>query len=457
MEIVMPDFRPWLHRLKVAYVLSFTLLPIAAFYLILFKNAVRIPILDDYDIVLHTISWLSQHPPFSARLGFILNAEHNGYKLMFDNAVIFAQYLLWGQVHFLPLVILGNLFALFIFLIVLRMARVSTANPVDKWLLLTPVAWLIFQLQYASALDFSSCSLQNLGVVFFALLSIYLLDKPSTTAFTIACLALVFAIASSPSGFFTAPVGFLLLAQKKRWKHFSPWVLTTTAMLLLYLYHYTAPPPVAGAAPKSSALTHLNLFYALSFMGSSAARFSSIAPAVVLGLILCAVVLLAIKLKYFRSNPPVFYAMLLIMINALAVSGLRSDLGLAQSLASRYRIYSNLFLVFTYLFVTEAVCPTIRRKAVRCAVYPVALTISVAFCCLSDLAGARFLHGKKQALTFSYRTQWQGRSPAQDPVNTELQANPALLRQISDGIYDIDRPALLEAVHSGVYTPPQNP
>jgi putative copper export protein len=228
-------------------------------------------------------------------------------------------------------------------------------------------------------------------------------------------------------------------------------------MLLLYLYHYTAPPPVAGAAATSGGLAHLSVIYALSFMGSSAARFSSIAPALVLGVLLCGVVLFAIKLKYYRSNPPVFYAMLLIMVNALAVSGLRSDLGLAQSLASRYRIYSNLFLVFTYIFFIEAIRPTVQRRAVRNACFGIALTISIAFCCLSDFAGARFLQGKKQALTFSYRTQWQGRSPAQDSASTELLANPALHRQILDGIYDIERPALEEAIRADVYTPPQNP
>jgi hypothetical protein len=453
----MPLSHLWSQRLKLLFALVFTVLPIAVFYLILYRNAVRIPILDDYDIVLHTISWISQHHSFAARLGFMLTNEHNGYKLIFINTVTFTQYLLWGKVHFPPLVFLGNSLAFFIFLVVIRMARVAPANTIDKWVILTPVAWLIFQLQYASALDFSSCSLQNLGVLFFALLSIYLLDKESPTAFACSCATLVLAIACSPSGFFAAPIGLLLLAQNKRWSRSILWTLTAAAMLLLYLYHYIAPPPVPGAQPKSGALPHLNLLYALSFMGSSAARFSSIAPAVVLGLLLCGVVLLAIKLKYFRKNPPVFYAMLLIMINSLAVSGLRSDLGVAQSLASRYRIYSNLFLVFTYLFLIEAVYPIFQRKAIRRAIFPIALTCSIAFCCLSDLAGARFLHGKKQALTFSYRTQWQGRSPSQDLVGTEIQANPALLRQINAGIYDIDRASLLEAVHNGIYTPPQNP
>lgn len=449
--------RLWSQRLKLLFAVTFTVLPVGVFYLILWKNSVSIPILDDYDIILDYISWISQHPSFAARLEFILTREHNGYKLMFDNTVIFTQYILWGQVHFLPLVVLGNLFALFIFLVVICMARVDLANTIDKWLLLTPVAWLIFQLQYASALDFSSCSLQNLGVIFFALLSICLLDKESQTAFTASCIALVFAIASSPSGFFAAPVGLLLLAQNKRWRRIIIWVLIAMLMLFLYLFRYTPPAPISTTAVKSGPLPHLNLLYALSFMGSSAARFSSITPAVILGVLLCGIVLLAVKLKYFRENPPVFYSMLFIMINAIAVSGLRSDLGVAQSLASRYRIYSNLFLVFTYLFVLDAILPIVQRKGIRRSIFAVALTVSITFCCLSDLAGARFLHGKKQALTFNYRIQWQRRAPGQDLLGSKIQSNPALRRQINDGVYDIDRASMAEAVHNGIYTPPQNP
>lgn len=454
----MPLARLWSQRLKQLSALALTVLPMVAFYLILWRNAVRIPILDDYDIVLDLINWISQHHSVSARLVFMLTREHNGYKLIFDNVVIFTQYILLGQVHFLPLVIFGNLFSLFIFLVVLCMARVSTTNTTDRWILLTPIAWLIFQLQYASALDFSSCSLQNLGVVFFALLSIYLLDKASYIAFAASCVALVLAIASSPSGFFAAPVGLLLLAQNKRWRHIVIWVVTATLMFLLYLFRYTpaaAPTPVAGSG--SRLMAHLNLLYALSFMGSSAARFTSIAPAVILGILLCGVVLLAIKLKYFRKNPPVFYAMLLITVNALAVSGLRSDLGVAQSLASRYRIYSNLLLTFTYLFVVEALFPLVQRKSVRHAIFALALIVSVTFGCLSDLAGARFLHGKKQALIFNYRTQWQGHTHEQDVDAAAIQANPALRRQIKAGIYDVDRSSLSEAVRNGIYTPPQNP
>jgi hypothetical protein len=456
---LMTTIGSWSQRVRLALVLACSAAPALIFYVILWRNAVRIPILDDYHIVLDSVSWVSQHHSISGRLLYLLTNEHNGYRLMMVNAITFCEYLLFGKIYFLPLVALGDAFALFIFLIVLRMARIASTNPIEKWILLMPIAWLIFQLQYASALDFSSCSIQNLGVVFFALASINLLDKSSVAAFAVSCIALIFAIASSPSGFFAAPVGFLLLLQKKQWLRMPAWIAAAAAMLLLYLYRYVPqviPATFAPPAPTSP-FAHLNLLYSLAFLGASAARFVSVGPALVLGVLLLAVIAFAAWKGYSRQNPPVFYAMLLVVINALAVSVLRSDLGVAQSLASRYRIYSNLLLVFTYLFVVETRIPRWQSAWWRRICVGSCILVSIAFCCLSDLAGERFLHGKKVALTYNYRTQWQGTAPEAALTSSASLANPALLRQIKDGIYDVNLPYLREAVQDGVYTPPPNP
>jgi len=250
-----------------------------------------------------------------------------------------------------------------------------------------------------------------------------------------------------------------MLLQKRQWLRMPAWIAAATGMLLLYLYHYVpqvlSPTPDVPAGTSSHA--HLNLLYSLAFLGSSAARFVSIGPALVLGILLLAVIAFAAWKRYFRHNPPIFYAMLLIVINALGVSVLRSDLGVAQSLASRYRIYSNLLLVFVYLFAVESLYAKWQSTRVRRGFFISALAVSVAFSCLSDLAGARFLHGKKIALTYNYRVQWQGKAPGDALTGSDLQANPVLLRQIKAGVYDVNLPELREAVRDGVYDPPPNP
>ncbi len=457
-------------RLKRALALALMAIPAVLFYVILWRDAVRIPILDDYDIILGLLNGLSHYHSLSAKLAFLLTSEHNGYKLVFENLVVSGQFLVSGQLHLLSLVMFGNAFALFIFLTVLGMSRVQTADPADKWVLLVPVAWLVFQLQYASALDFASSSLQHLAVISFSLLSISLLDKDSKKAFALACAALLLAVASSPNGFFAGPAGLLLLAQKRRWRRVAAWTASMVVLLVAYLFHYhhdaaTSGAGAAAGAPGGSHV-HLNAGYALSFLGASAARLQSVTPSLVLGLLLCGVFILATVKQYYRRNPAVYYSMFFILINAVAVSGLRSDQGVAQSLASRYRLYSNLFLAFSYMFMVESlfrkaqhtgVAALSRFSRIRFGSVAAVFLVSAIFCFLSDLAGARFLHAKKQALTYNYRTEWQGQTPEQARAGLQIGANPIVLRQLKNEVFEIKVPVLQEAVRTGVYQPPQTP
>jgi hypothetical protein len=280
---------------------------------------------------------------------------------MFENAVVLSQYCAFGQVSFLPLVALGNAFALLIFLTVCSMSRAAHEDMAKKCMLLVPVAYLLFQLQYASALDFTSSSLQHLAVIFFSLFSILLLDKESRWSFTGACVSLIFAIASSPNGFFVVPVGLLMLVQSKHWRRIAVLMGNTCLMLAVYLFKYSQASSVTTPQASSGSLVHFNILYAFSFLGSSAARYLSLAPSLTLGVVLCGIFLVAVRRHYFNQNPAVFYSMLFILINALAISGLRADLGLTQSLASRYRIYSNLLLVFSYMFFTENMLPELKK------------------------------------------------------------------------------------------------
>ena len=438
--------------IRLVTALLLTALPALIFYYVLVVNAVRIPILDDYDVILSGVNTISVSHGVLPKLLYILTAQHNGYKLMFVNMIILAQYSMLGRVEFLPLVEFGNAFAALIFIVVISMTRISRGNTIKRLYLLLPVAYLIFQLQYASALDFAMCSLQQLTVIFFSLLSIYLLARGSRWSFALACIALVLGISSSPNGFFVVPVGLLMLAQTRRWLRMPAWIVTPGLMFAVYLFRYGHAQSPEMQQGSAGSLLHFNIIYALSFLGSSAARFVSLVPSLALGLILCGVFLCAAKRGYFYRNPAVFYSMLFILINAIAISGLRSDMGLAQSLASRYRTYSNLFLAFSYIFLIEDILPLWKKEAVRRVVLVAGAALSVAFCLLSDVAGAHFLRDKKLALTHSYKVEWM-----KDPTaihDAGVKGNPAFQNQMDKGNFDVRVPIMKESVRLGVYRPP---
>ena len=200
-------------RWKVTCVVLLLALPVVVFYFILCRTAVNLPILDDYQIILGTTNSLSQAHTFTSQAAIVLNSEHNGYKLIFENGVVGALYDVTGHIYILPLVVFGNAFALVIFSVVALMAK-DAATDVLTWLItLVPAAYFLFQLQYASALNFASSSLQHLAVVAFSLLAIYFLSRHARSTFVLSCIASVLAIASSPNGFFLAPVGVFMIIQ----------------------------------------------------------------------------------------------------------------------------------------------------------------------------------------------------------------------------------------------------
>jgi hypothetical protein len=444
---------------KMSCALLLIALPALVFYFILFRTAVNLPILDDYEIILGTTNFIAQTHDVTSKLAILLTSEHNGYKLMFENGVVWMLFGLTGRIHILPLVALGDAFALFIFVTVALMAKISTANATTKYVVLAPVAFLIFQLQYASALNFASSSLQHLAVIAFSLLSIYLLSRKTRSTFLVSCFTSILAIASSPNGFFLAPIGVFMLAQEKRWKGIAAWLVLIASALGFYLFRYGSGASSASTGSEASTglLQHINPMYALSFVGASAARYSSVLPGVLLGIALCCIVGFAAVRRYFLQNPAVFYSMVFILINAVAVSGLRSDSGLAQSLASRYRTYSNLMLAFSYLFFVENVLSQWKNVLARRAAIIVALVVSMTFCMLSDIAGARFLGEKKLALTQTYERQWQNAATGSVLSNSEMDENPALKRQLEAGVYNVNLPIMRQSVRLGIYQPPQLP
>ena len=188
----------------------------------------------------------------------------------------------------------------------------------------------------------------------------------------------------------------------------------------------------------------------MSFIGSSLAGSISYLPSVCFGIVLCLLLALAVHRRYYEINPSVFYSMVFLAITAIVVSGLRSDLGVVQSLASRYRINSNLFLILAYMFITETFLKDIQTTVWRKRGAIAAVTIiCCTFCAVSDRAGYHLLMGRRQAVRFEM-------ARFQHPVisvSSSCFTDPVLSRQIDAGTYKPDAAVLLESEHLGIYFP----
>ena len=435
--------------------IALTLLPIAYFYKSLLAVIVDIPYADDYAI-LRFLNVFTQTKGFGSRLVYLLTAQHNEYKLIFENVIVVAQYYVIGHANFAALIVIGSIFILLTFLLIFRMFYRSGADIAIAAGLFVPCAYLLFQLQYASALDWALTSLQYMPAIFFALLTIWLLSLDAMPMFYAGCISVGLSIASSGNGFFVIPVGVLLLLQNKRYSRVFLWAIVTIACTAVYFWRYGFHASSSGGGAVMHGIHLANLLYTLSFLGASGAGASSTTPSIVLGTMLIGVFFYCVWKRYYRTNPAIFYSMLFILITAFGVACLRSDYGLIQSLASRYRMFSNLYLIFAYLFAVDIVVSYAHfPEALKLTSLGTAFLLTVAFAFMSNKVGQIFLHERTTSLVREM-TDWehpQCASTSEDtnglgPISSVIQRHREL------NLYRPEVAPLKRAIELGIYTPP---
>jgi hypothetical protein len=430
------------------------LAPIVFFYRALLTEAVNIPYQDDYDSVLDFLNSLTQMSGLRPRIIQTLSAQHNEYKLIFENIAFTAQYYIFGHTNFVVLIGFGSLFVLLSFLVVLRMACADDQNFEELLPVLVPCAYLLFQLQYASALDWSMTSLQNMPAIFFVLLSISLLSRDTARTFYAACISLVLAISASGNGFFLVPVGALLLLQNKRYKQLALWSLLTASCLAAYFWRYNLHTSQTHGGESVLQSTHnLNFFYAMSFLGASGAGVSSYKPSVFLGITLLCLFGHAIRKKYYQTNPAIFYSMLFILITSLGVAFLRGDYGVLQSLASHYRIYSNLFLVLAYIYLAHMTSKAQFSKRIKLVAFVAVFLIAIGFNVVSNRTGYKFLHVRRSEL-IEAMTIWEKPDTALPPTDETGELSEVIKRHKAHNIFKPNDDVLRESIRLGIYSPP---
>jgi hypothetical protein len=437
------------------WIVLLTLFPPASlFYFLLWKSFCALPIADDYHAVLGFTDRFALSSGLGQKLMTVLTFQHNEYKLIFESCVYAVQWSLTSHIDFVQLAFLGNSFTFLIYLILVMMYRVPSESPMEYAALLLPPPLLLFQLQYASTLNWVMASLQNLPVIFLVLLAIALTAKRTVVSFTLACLCIVVGIAASGNGFLGALVCLFMLSTQRRWKEIA--VLGGLCLCVAAVYFYRYDISQSQTAPGHSILhsvAKLSPAYALSFLGSSLTNSTSYRLSICVGAVLCGIVGLMIKMRYYRANPSVFFSTLFILTTALAVSGLRSEFGILQSLASRYRIYSDILLILSYIFLIETYWPKLRRSEwSNRLMLPMFVVASCLFCAASDWAGFRFLKVRRELVRYEMAL-YLGTQGDRLPDAIVSGTDPVAAQQLKDGFYKPNGPYLVESMRLGVYRP----
>lgn len=121
-------------------------LPAVTFYVILLGHAVNIPLRDDYGAILNFLNHMATLG--GGRTAYLLAAQWNEYKPVFQHLVVWLQFVLLGHIDFRITCALGNGFVIPLAFILWKMFLSDMMDLTARMVLFIPVTLLLFQLQY---------------------------------------------------------------------------------------------------------------------------------------------------------------------------------------------------------------------------------------------------------------------------------------------------------------------
>jgi hypothetical protein len=420
---------------------ALVLLPGIIAGLILYTQRLPFPLEDDYKALLAFAYQYEHASGPTAKALQIAVSQYNSYRLIFMHGVVAAELGLTHHLSFGFLTAFGDLFLLGIFgLLWYSFERTPSRS---KLLYFLPVSLIFFSMSYWETLNWAMTSLQQIPVIFFAFLALYLLSPRKTAdlqkdRFFFSCIAALLSCCSSPNGFLLAPIGVLMLASRHRYKLTILWLCSFILPFCAYLYY-----PVFEPAQHRSHLKQL--FYFVAFFGG-AFRWRPLAFLV--GIALLSILLWAARARFTRQNTVFFPFALWIVLTGALVEAIRT------SVTSRYSIYSVMMLVCCYSFVLHELDQELlsRKRGLlvhinRRRFLEIAIASSFCFYVATAIWASHHLHHRREmvlkGLTF-YRS---------NPLTNSPQMNPAV-----DLLFPDEKPfelfMLKRAAKEGFYTVP---
>lgn len=421
----------------------------ALLYAALLHAARAVPMSDDFLAILNfSLQWSAQ-PHGLPRVLEVIASQHNEYKLVVEHAVVASDLALTGRVHFGFLIWTGNLMLLGVGYLFWKNFFPELDLP-QRLLLFAPAAWLLFQLNYVENFDWAMCGLQTLPVLLFTLAGLHFLLQTQRGSLGLACAAAMLGCLSSGNGFLMAPVGVVLLLSARRYRASMLWTGSYLVALLLYLYRYQRflHPEYERHIP----LLHKVMFF-LSFLGAAAENMHHVpfgnASSCLGVLILCALIF-AWRGGFHRECQFLFWTAIWCLLTAAVVTQARIGEGMVGALTLRYKVYSDLLLIFCYGLGVSSARKSRLPAARQRGLYITAALGIVLMVSMSDVIGYRFLMRRERNTQHALAAFVAGETSA----SPELGANgiPA-----SDLRSALDKGILLKCIAQGIYKLPPAP
>ncbi len=309
--------------------------------------ALNIPYKDDYDAIL---GWLVDYKAsdFGGRLK-LLFLQHNEHRLLASRLVYATYYTLFGDVNIRSFIFLANIQLIGILAIGMVFIKrfVGGFWAVPAFVL----ALCLFDVNNFENADFAMAGMQNFGIVWWFMLSLFFYTRPGNKNLVAALLFQALAAFSSGNGMVAGGALFVycLLSQDRRK------AILSGAGMLLFLGLYFIGYQSTGEAMTAGSVYNMAMF----FLHMAGAHFSFengwFCALIMLG-ILAACLPLRSKFKFKEEALPLI-AILVFVIGSVGVTSIfRGATPIVQAYASRYFIYTHLLtaIVFCLLYAKLA-------------------------------------------------------------------------------------------------------
>jgi len=350
---------PWIKKyLLLGLALAIILFPVGIYYYVIIQKTANIPRWDDYHGILRFFIRFYDSSDLLRKIELFFGF-HNEHRILPVRIFSFLSYYLLGEINFKWLAIIGNLGLVGIVYLFYKSLKI---NKQQLWYFI-PVPFILFQFQYWELSLWALASIQSIYSILFATACFYVLSKEGEKSFIMAVVLALLSAFSSGNGLFTFIAAYPILLSKPDWKlPIIKWSAVTVFAVVLYfgtgshelnqeIHGAVSVGFIEGRLIPALHQPLLVLQYFLSLISNSFARDLGPLQAQLVGAFL---VLFAANLFFFKRNyqrNSLLLALILFVLgSALMVALIRGpELGIEQSLRSRYKIHSLLLLAGLYL------------------------------------------------------------------------------------------------------------
>jgi hypothetical protein len=433
------------------------LLPVLLWVFIILSYSVNVPWFDDFDPFPDFLrSWIDAGS-IEEKLTLLFQ-PNNEHRMVIGKLITLLYFKLTGTLNITFIHIAGGCFTLGTLALIWSAFKKQNFS---IWYFL-PVPFLLFQFQYHLVFLWAICSMQHQTVVFFVILSMFLLSRRH---FLWSILAAICATYAMSSGIFVWVSGAVILILGSRYRQLGIWVLTGAIAIGLY-FTGMSPQGNEESFVFLAKYPHLSVLGFFAFLGGLFDMLpeKSITTRSVLPVLMGIITMIWVALWLFATSVPwlkqtlgitlkrpafintadgdsaekksfqefLLGIMIFLLANALVIGLLRPRFGFFVMIVSNYKLYPALFLIVTYLSFISSTGAVVQNKIFR-----LATVVSVVIWVISIYTYLPIItERKKFLLANAYNQQHNGYGLGHVPFSSSaMYVDTLMKRMVDEGIY----------------------